>query len=404
MAITALPDGLVERTAGGERILLIVMDGIGGLPHPDTGHTELETAATPHLDSLAAAASLGMLLPVGHGITPGSGPGHLSLFGYDPLEYQIGRGALSALGVGFDLEAGDLAVRLNLASLDGDGRITDRRAGRPSDAEGRRVVDRIRTELNAPADLQLFIEHVKEHRAVLVFRGPGLSGDLADTDPQETGVPPHRVRALREGASEAASLVQGVLSGLARTIADEPVINGILARGFAMYEGYPSLEERFGLRALAVAQYPMYRGVARLVGMDVRDVPSSNEEAVAIVERLHADYDFVFVHFKATDARGEDGDFEAKTAAAEAIDSLIPRFRALGHEVVIVTGDHSTPAIYGAHSWHSVPVLIASRWARPTGGHFDETHCRVGDLGSFEGRHLMSLALAHAGRLAKFGA
>jgi len=404
MDITVLPDALVERGQDGGRIFLVVMDGVGGLPHPESGQTELEAAQTPHLDALAARSSLGMLLPVGPGITPGSGPGHLSLFGYDPVANQIGRGALSALGVGFDLQPGDVAVRLNLATLDGDGRVTDRRAGRPTDEEGRRVVEKVRTALAEVDEVELFIEHVKEHRAVLVFRGPGLSADFADTDPQETGVPPAPVTPLTPAASEVAGLIERVLARIGVAMADETVINGVLARGFAMFEGFPTLEEWFGLRALAVAQYPMYRGVARLVGMDVKDVPGSEDETVAFVEARHGGYDFVFAHFKAPDARGEDGDFAAKVAAIERIDALIPRFTALEPDVLIVTGDHSTPAGYGAHSWHAVPVLLASRWGRPTAASFGEAACRGGDLGRFEGKHLMSLALANAGRLAKFGA
>ncbi len=406
MDITKLPDQLVERGDEAGRILLLVMDGVGGLPDPDTGLTELETARTPNLDALADRASLGVHDPVGRGITPGSGPGHLALFGFDPVANQIGRGALSALGVGFELRPGDVAVRLNLATLDDQGRIVDRRAGRPADDEGRRVVEAIRASLDAwdGAGVELFIEHVKEHRAVLVFRGPGLAADLADTDPQEVGVPSDPVHALSPSSSEMAGLVERVLDRITGTIADEPVINGVLARGFAMFEGFPTFETRYGLRALAIAQYPMYRGVARLVGMDVLEVPGSDEEAAEIYARRHEEYDFAFVHFKSPDARGEDGDFGAKVAAIEKIDALIPSFLACKPDVVLVTGDHSTPAAIGAHSWHSVPVLLASSWARPTGGTFGETSCRKGDLGRLAGKDLMSLALAHAGRLQKFGA
>jgi 2,3-bisphosphoglycerate-independent phosphoglycerate mutase len=404
MAITALPDGLVERDGDGGKIVLAVMDGVGGLPDRDSGLTELEAAETPNLDRLASTGSLGMLVPVAPGVTPGSGPGHLSLFGYDPLEYQIGRGALSALGVGFALKPGDVAVRLNLATFDGAGLVLDRRASRPSDEEGLRVVDRIRAALAAPDGVELFIEHVKEHRAVLVFRGQGLSADLADTDPQDTGVPPAAVRATTPEGESMVALADDVLAQIRHAVQDLPVVNGVLARGFAMFEGYPTVHDRFGLRALAVAQYPMYRGVARLVGMEVQEVPGSDEEAVGIVERRIGDYDFVFVHFKAPDARGEDGNFEAKVAAIERIDALMPRLAALEPAVLAVTGDHSTPAAYGAHSWHAVPVLLASRWSRPTGATFGEATCRAGDLGRFEGKHLMTLALAHAGRLVKFGA
>jgi 2,3-bisphosphoglycerate-independent phosphoglycerate mutase len=404
MSHVRLPDALVERGVEGKKIVLFVLDGLGGLPHPETGLTELETARTPHLDALASRSSLGALIPVSPGIAPGSGPGHLSLFGYDPVQYVIGRGALSALGVGFDLRAGDVAARLNLATLDGDGRIVDRRAGRPSDEEGRRVVEKVRSRLSPPEGVQVFLEHEKEHRVVLVLRAQGLGADLADTDPQSTGVPPLAVRALEPGSERSATLMEGILGQIRATLMDEPAVNGVLARGFAAYEGYPGFQERYGLRALAIAQYPMYRGVGRLVGMDILDIPADPPELVSVLERHFEDYDFFFLHFKYPDSRGEDGDFPGKVKAIKSVDPLIPRIMDLGPEVLVVTGDHSTPATFRAHSWHSVPVLLASPWARPTGARFGESECRKGDLGTVETKHLMALALAHAGRLAKFGA
>ena len=249
-----------------------------------------------------------------------------------------------------------------------------------------------------------FLEHEKEHRAVLILRGSGLEAELGDTDPQDTGVSPLPVKALAPGSERSASLMQGVLDQILEILADEEVVNGILARGFAAYEGYPSFHERYGLKALAIAQYPMYRGVARLVGMDVKEIPGNPSELVELLGRHYQDYDFFFLHFKYTDSRGEDGDFEAKMRAVESVDDLIPGILEVEPEVLIITGDHSTPATFKAHSWHSVPVLLASPWARPTGTAFGESECRRGDLGTFEGKHLMTLALAHAGRLAKFGA
>ena len=398
------PDSLVERGAEGKKIVLFVLDGLGGLPHPGTGLTELETARTPNLDALAERSSLGMLTPVSPGIAPGSGPGHLSLFGYDPLRYIIGRGALSALGVGFDLRAGDLAARLNLATLDGADRILDRRAGRPPDAEGRRIVEKARAGVVAPEGVEVYLEHEKEHRAVLILRGPGLGAELGDTDPQDTGVPPLPVKALEPGSERSAALLQGVLDQIREILRDEEVVNGVLARGFAAYEGYPSFQDRYGLNALVIAQYPMYRGVARLVGMSVKEIPGSPPELAELLKANYHSHDFFFLHFKYTDSRGEDGDFDAKVAAIESVDTLMPGILEVEPEVLIVTGDHSTPATFRAHSWHSVPVLLASPWARPTATAFGESECRTGDLGTFEGKHLMTLALAHAGRLAKFGA
>lgn len=398
-----LPDDLVLRGQGG-RILLVVLDGVGGLPDPETGRTELETARTPILDGLASESSLGMLTPVAPGITPGSGPGHLALFGYDPLEYTVGRGALSALGVDFDLEPGDLAVRLNLATLDEEGRVMDRRAGRPDDDEARAVVARLASETAAPDGVRLFVEHEKEHRAVLVLRGAGLDARVRDTDPQRTGVPPHEPAALVPEAETTARVLGRVLDSFRETLRDGGRISGVLARGFDRYEPLPSMEERFGVKGSVVARYPMYRGVARLVGMQVPGVPSSDAGAVDLLERSFADADFHFLHYKAPDARGEDGDFQAKVEALEAADGWMNRLTALDPDVLIVTGDHSTPAAMAVHSWHPVPVLIRSRWARPTAQRFGESTCQMGDLGHLETRYLMSLALAHAGRLAKFGA
>ncbi|NNM06368.1 MAG: 2,3-bisphosphoglycerate-independent phosphoglycerate mutase [Gemmatimonadetes bacterium] len=404
MSQIRFPDALVERGGEGKKIVLFVLDGLGGLPHPESGLTELEAAKTPSLDALAAKSSLGALVPVLPGITPGSGPGHLSLFGYDPAEYIVGRGALSALGVGFDLQPGDLAARLNLATLDSQGLVQDRRAGRPPDEEGRRVVEKVREALVPPDGVQVFLDHEKEHRAVLILRGEGLKADLSDTDPQDTGVPPLPVVALDPESERSAGLMQNVLNQIQVILADEKVVTGVLARGFAAYGGFPSFEDRYGLKAVAIAQYPMYRGVARLVGMDVRGVPAEPTELVSLLEEYFDDYDFFFLHFKYTDSRGEDGDFDAKVQAIESVDPLVGQIQELGPEVLVVTGDHSTPATYKAHSWHSLAVLMASPWARPTAGRFGETGCRTGDLGTFEGKHLMTLALAHASRLAKFGA
>jgi 2,3-bisphosphoglycerate-independent phosphoglycerate mutase len=398
-----LPDDVVTRDSG-SRIVLLVLDGVGGLPDPESGLTELEVARTPNLDALAEGSSLGMLLPVAPGITPGSGPGHLALFGYDPVECYIGRGALSALGVGFDLVPGDVAARLNLATLDGEGRVRDRRAGRPSDEEGRRVVGLLREGVELDGGAEFFLLHEKEHRAVLILRGQDLAAGIRETDPQRTGVPPLEPEALDVDSERTARLMSRFLEQARELLAGEERVTGLLARGFARFEGFPSLDERFGLKGAVHARYPMYRGVARLVGMEVPEVPSDEAEVFGSLERHFGSFDFHFLHRKAPDARGEDGDFDAKVAAIEEIDALVPRIAALDPEVLLVTGDHSTPSAMRAHSWHHVPVLLRSRWARPTGKSFSESGCRGGDLGVLETRHLMSLALAHAGRLEKFGA
>ena len=397
------PDDLVDTTGG--RIVLLVLDGLGGLPLEPGGPTELEAASTPNLDALARRAALGLHQPVGYGITPGSGPGHLALFGYDPARYNIGRGVLSALGVDFPLEPGDIAIRLNFATIDAQGRVTDRRAGRPSDDENRRLIAKLREGVQAPGGLKIFFESEKEHRAVLVLRGRALSAELGDTDPQEEGVPPLPVTPLSPDAAETAQLLQRVLDRSFEVLSDEKTANALLARGIDAYHPYPTFESRYRLRAEAIARYPMYRGVARLLGMETQ--PGSRDDAESI-RRLKANfdrYDYHFVHFKAVDSRGEDGDFDAKVAAIEAVDALIGELDIQPPDVLVVTGDHSTPSKLRSHSWHPVPVMIVSQWVRPDpGAVFGERACARGELGIFPAKDLMTLMLAHAGRLAKFGA
>ena len=400
-----LAEQQVRRGAQSKKIVLLVMDGLGGLPRPDTGRTELETARTPNMDALAGRASLGMMVMVAEGITPGSGPGHLSLFGYDPARYVIGRGALSALGVGLELKPGDVAVRLNLATFDDDGLVVDRRAGRPVDAEAARVVELVQRELDVAADVTITLVPEKEHRVVLHLRGAALGGAaLTDTDPLETGQPALAVKAVDDHSRATAEVVNEVLGQSRRILAREPTMNGFLARGFAAFKRYPTMAERFGLEGVVLARYPMYRGVARMVGMTVPSVPESTEDTVTQLEHCWGESDLYFLHFKDTDTCGHDGDFDGKVAAIEEVDALISRITALGPSVLIITGDHSTPALYREHSWHHVPVLLASEWPRSTARAFGEAACRRGDLGLIHATSLLPLALAHAGRLVKYGA
>jgi 2,3-bisphosphoglycerate-independent phosphoglycerate mutase len=307
--------------------------------------------------------------------------------------------------VDFKLEPGDIAIRLNFASIDKDGKITDRRAGRPSDDENKRLVGKLRAGVQAPAGVKIFFESEKEHRAVLVLRGAGLTAGLADTDPQIEGVPPLAARATEPGSEQTAAVLQQVLDAAFKVLADEPTANALLARGIDAYQAFPTFEERYQLRARAIAKYPMYRGVARLVGMQTSGASADDADSVRRLGENFADYDFHFVHAKYPDSRGEDGNFEAKVAAIEAVDQLIPQIEALKPEVLIVTGDHSTPARLRAHSWHPVPIMIVSPWTRPNpDATFGERSCQKGELGIFPGMHIMTLALAHARRLAKYGA
>ena len=402
-SIAPLQD-LVFRGEGGGTIVFVVMDGLGGLPDPKTGLTELESASTPNLDGLADRSSLGSLMPVGPGITPGSGPGHLSLFGYDPVSSMVGRGVLSALGVGFDLQAGDVAARINLATVDSDRVVLDRRAGRISDSEGRRVVEKVSETIRNIDDVDITLLHEKEHRAVLIMRGEGLGVDVTETDPQIVGLKIIEPEASSEHSVRTANVVKGFLNQVEDILADESVANAFLVRGFGIHSRYPSFEEQYGLNALAVAKYPMYRGVAKLVGMEIAETPTSNEQTVEKLETSFGNHDFYFLHFKDTDTRGHDEDFSGKMAAIEEIDSMIPRIMNLNPDVLVITGDHATPTLLGEHSWHHVPTMIHSKWTRPSSDTFGETSCRTGELGVLHGIDLMPLVLAHSLRLNKYGA
>jgi 2,3-bisphosphoglycerate-independent phosphoglycerate mutase len=390
----------------GGKIIFLVLDGLGGLPWGDRQQTELQAAHTPNLDDLAVHSSCGLLEMVGPGITPGSGPGHLALFGYDPLTYRIGRGVLSALGIDFDLQAGDVAARVNFASVNDAGDVTDRRAGRIETDLNRRLCGKIRDKIDLDFDGQVFLETVSQHRAVLVLRGNGLGGQLSDTDPQHTGMKPFPPRAANEASQQTADLVRSLLEQVQAILADEHPANMILLRGFERYKPLPSLGDRFGLRGLCVADYPMYRGVSRLLGMDVVPPPGGMKERFAVLSNRYGDdYNFYFLHIKKSDSKGEDASFAGKVEILEQVDQLLPQLLALEPDVLAVTSDHSTPASMGRHSWHPVPVLLHSPFTRSDSvTRFDEYSCLQGALGQRPGTHLMGLALANAGRLRKFGA
>jgi 2,3-bisphosphoglycerate-independent phosphoglycerate mutase len=385
------------------KIVLLSLDGLGGLPRPETGRSELETARLPNLTALATEAACGLLRHVAPGITPGSGPGHLGLFGYDPLRYQVGRGVLEALGIEFPLRPGDIAARGNFCTVDPGGLITDRRAGRIGTDVCVRLAERLRA-IRLPG-AEVFVEPVKEHRFVLVLRGEGLSGRLTETDPQALGKPPLPVKSLEPGAIRTAELVNRFIDEARRLVAGEPAANMVLLRGFDRLPELPRFPEVFQLRAAAIAAYPMYRGLAKLVGMDVLETGATFAEEVATLREHWEAYDFFFVHYKDTDKAGEDGDFDAKVAALERFDAFVPEVRALRPDVLVVSGDHATPSILAAHGWQPVPVLLASPYAGadPVTA-FTERACAGGTLGALPAHHLMPLVMANALRLTKFGA
>lgn len=389
----------------GGKIVYVVLDGVGGLPDKQKGGTELQVANIPNLDKLAQESSCGLLEIVAPGVTPGSGPGHLTLFGYHPLKYRLGRGVLSALGIDFDLQEGDVAARVNFATMDEEGNISDRRAGRIATELNQRLCQKIcdKVELDFPGEF--FFETVSEHRAVLVLRGTDLGGDLPDTDPQQTGVAPHQPQANSEGSEKTAKLVNSFIEQIKDVLADESPANMILLRGFERYQPLPSLSDRFKLNGVCIADYPMYRGVSKLLGMDVLPRPGGAKQRFAALSECYGEYDFYFLHIKKTDSYGEDADFDSKMELIEEIDRLLPQITALEPDVLIVTADHSTPATMGKHSWHPVPVMLCADTAKvdPVSS-FDEYACLQGSLGTRPGTDLMGLALAHANRLQKFGA
>ncbi len=390
-------------TSNDSKIVMMVADGLGGLPQSPDGKTELETANTPNLDKLAEIGVQGASIPVKPGISPGSGPGHLGLFGYDPLKYLIGRGALEATGIGFELQAEDVAVRCNFCSLDSNGNITDRRAGRIPSEKSAPLAKKLR-EVQLP-DTEVFVEPVKEHRFVVVFRGEGLGGNIDDTDPQRTGVPPLAPEAHDASSERTAKLAAEFERQARELLAGEDQANGLTMRGFAARPDLPSYREVYGLRAAAIAVYPMYKGLARLVGMSIVGSPQTLDEQVDILEQNWNDYDFFFIHFKYTDSTGEDGNFDAKVKQTEEFDKVLPRVSSLKPSTLIVTGDHSTPSFLKSHSWHSVPTLLVSDCCRPDGKtEFSERASITGGLGQFEAKYLMTLALANSGRLGKYGA
>ncbi len=389
--------------ASPSKIVMLVIDGLGGLPDPKTGRTELETASTPHLDDLARKSVCGLSDPVSPGITPGSGPGHLALFGYDPVRFAIGRGVLEGLGIGFELRENDVAARGNFCSVDDQGLVTDRRAGRIATdkcAELCRLLSQITLEGS-----QFFVWPVRDHRFLLVLRGEGLAAEINDTDPQKTGVTPNVASATNPGAKHTADILNQFVRKAKEVLAGHRPSNMILLRGFSRLPDIPSMGETYKLKPAAIARYPMYKGLARLVGMTTFDADGDIEKALTILTDCYNEHDFFFVHVKETDSAGEDGDFNRKVKVIEQVDSALPQLLSLKPAVVIVTGDHSTPAMLKGHSWHPVPILLYSQWCRPDKvERFSESACAAGGLGRFPAVDIMPLAMANALKLTKFGA
>ncbi len=384
------------------KIVMLVVDGLGGLPHPDTRRSELETAPMPNLDELARESACGLTVPVLPGVAPGSGPGHLAIFGYDPLKYFIGRGVLEALGIGVELKKGDVSARGNFCTVDAEGSLEDRRAGR------------IPTEVSIPlcrdldeievAGVDLRVYPVEGYRFVLHLRGDGLSEMVAETDPQRAGVPDLEAKALSPGGEKTAGIVREFVRRAREILNSEERANMVLLRGFSTLPHLPAMGETYGLSPAAIAAYPMYRGLSTLVGMKVIRTGKTFSDELDTLYQHYQEHDFFYIHYKPADAAGEDGNFDAKVEALRQLDTYIPRLRELNPDVLLVAGDHSTPAIMGAHSWHPVPFLLHSLLTRGEGiESFTERNCATGSLGRLPATQIMLLALAHAGKLAKFG-
>jgi 2,3-bisphosphoglycerate-independent phosphoglycerate mutase len=390
------------------KIVLLVLDGLGDLPDPARGGaTPLEAARTPHFDAIAPRSAQGRILPVAPGITPGSGPGHLALFGYDPVTTAVGRGVLEALGAGLELRSGDVAARANFCTVDGAGVVVDRRAGRIPTETCERLVELLKSKASRIEDVEVVLQAGKGHRFVAIFRGPGLGGEVTDADPHREGKPIPKSESPGGGAEGAktARVVNAFVEAARRTLVQEHPANAALMRGLSARPSLPTYADRFRLRAAAIAAYPMYRGVAQLSGMAVFPVAEPPEAAFAQAARVWRDHDFFFIHVKATDMAGEDGNFDAKAAAIEAVDRALPGLLDLGPTVLCVTGDHSTPVPMKGHSWHPVPVLVHAPHSGADGAdRFHERNARVGSLGTLASRDLMAVLLANAGRLDKYGA
>ena len=385
------------------RMVMLVVDGLGGMADPATGRSELETARLPNLDEVARRSAAGLTTPVAHGITPGSGPGHLALFGYDPVKHLTGRGVLEALGAGVELQDGDVAVRGNLCTVDGDGLLVDRRAGRIPSEDAAPLVEKL-SKITLD-DVAVSVHPVKDYRFVVILRGNDLGPDVTETDPQTERTPALEAKATSAGSLKTATAANAFVEAAREALEGRDAANMVLLRGFSQRPHLPQMRDHYRLNPAAIAAYPMYRGLAHLVGMKVLQTGETFDEELATLESHFSEHDFFFLHYKPADAAGEDGDFPAKVDALEELDSKVPRLLELDPDVLVVAGDHSTPAVIGGHSWHPVPLLVSSRLTGAGYGvpELSERACATGSVGRVPATSVIMLAMAHADKLRRFG-
>ena len=383
------------------KILMLVIDGLGGLPHLQSAKTELESANIPNLDKLTHESTTGVAIPIQHGITPGSGPGHMSLFGYNPIKYVIGRGVLEAVGSGIKLANKDIAIRGNFCTINNQGMITDRRAGRISDNNATKLIKRL-SQIKIDG-IDITIKHLKSHRFVLVLRGPDLNTDITPTDPLLNNLPINHANANSPKSKKTATLINKFTKLSLDILKNEPLANAIVLRGFSQKPSIPNIGHTFHLNPIGISLYPAYRGIADILGMKVTDQGENFSDLIKVVRNNFNDFNFFYLHYKDTDSAGEDGDFDKKVFSLEKLDTFIPELQSIGFDVITIAGDHSTPSVLSSHSWHPVPVLINSNI--PTSDksrHFTELECKNGDIGQIYSTDIMPITLAHANKLIKF--
>ena len=409
--------------------ILFICDGMGDRPNPDRGgRSPLEEASTPNMDRLASEGLVGLIDIISPGVRPGSDVAHLSLFGYDPYRYYTGRGGFEAAGAGLDLKLGDVALRCNYATVDDRLVIQDRRAGRIREGgeELAEALNSIRLEADG---VKLEFHHTVEHRGVLVLRSEGrkLSRLVSDTDPHEIGVKVLEAKPLEdsEEAKFTAKLINEFTWRSYEVLKDHPVnvervrsglppANIILSRGAGTLPHVEPLGKLYNARFAAIAAVALVRGICRVVGMDLIDVPGAtggldtdySAKGKAAVEALQS-YDLVVVHVKAADVAGHDGKFDVKTEVIERIDHMIGEVMEsldLDSTYIALTADHATPVSVGDHMGDPVPFLLHGPGLFPSGVEkFCERTASKGNASRIKGSDLIPLLMNYMGRSEKFG-